>query len=718
MSGNFSKDQSFSHTSSGSSVTSSSPVTDDAVEMVREKGLQLNLTQRTSSSHKSVSSSKAPSFSLSPSVSTPPSPSMKETNETIGMSLKLKNRISSRRSSISQIFSNQLSVNSSMSTEMEGSSSQFDVEERERSHYSDDFESSSTSETYDSQKKLERSRRLGLEFESQLKNLSNLLRIITEELPSYLETKGRKLSKILVPQKQDHILLQIINKMNMIKGFHAAFTDGFDVVDFSSIQEAPQFAAVVIENADVLKSFIPFLKEKTELVEKMKLSRANDKELDLALSKFEKTNFKQGGHLNLQNQLDRIHQTIMRYGFLMDEFSKCFSDGSHMKEKAEEAVNKLKDVTTIIEAEMATATENETRKVHERLQGRFDTFKKARKLLLQERVWSDNGMKRQERYIILFTDCLLVCRLTNSKDPGSTIEKNFYEFDLNTIEIEIDHYREYEKTLKVSTTERGFFFLFENGKLKTDWIKAILDSQEKIKHRIGYNQKVVEAKKKFLKPVWILESGECLMEQCSEKFKSAEERNHCRRCGLSICSLCTGFAPVSQYLFERKIVCPDCFKEIYDDYVTGTLFPEELKHSRKGKLYVKIGKKEEVKAADKLFKEPMKRDLKKFDLEERKKETKAFGLVYLRSGAMETEAFAWLKNDDRLVFVKQKLDFKPIFERNIGNHDVRRSKERDGLVFAFSKRGMTNDDFTFRVEEPYSIKKWNIVLTDHFTETK
>ena len=141
-----------------------------------------------------------------------------------------------------------------------------------------------------------------------------------------------------------------------------------------------------------------------------------------------------------------------------------------------------------------------------------------------------------------------------------------------------------------------------------------------------------------------------------------------------------------------------------------------------------------MKAADKLFKEPMKRDLKKFDLEERKKETKAFGLVYLRlhttkifkinnsyfsrSGAMETEAFAWLKNDDRLVFVKQKLDFKPIFERNIGNHHVRRSKERDGLVFAFSKRGMTNDDFTFRVKQPYSIKKWNTVLADHFTETK
>ncbi|EFP04611.1 hypothetical protein CRE_31295 [Caenorhabditis remanei] len=44
MSGNFSKHQSVSHTSSGSSVTS--PVTDDAVEMVREKGDSLSRTHR------------------------------------------------------------------------------------------------------------------------------------------------------------------------------------------------------------------------------------------------------------------------------------------------------------------------------------------------------------------------------------------------------------------------------------------------------------------------------------------------------------------------------------------------------------------------------------------------------------------------------------------------------------------------------------------------
>ncbi|EFP04561.1 hypothetical protein CRE_31294 [Caenorhabditis remanei] len=669
----------------------------------------------------SVSSSKAPSFLLSPSVSSvaPPSSSMKETNETFGMSMRLRNRIASRLPPFSQLFSKQLSVQSATTTEIESSSSQFNVDEREESSYSDDFESSCTSEMDDSQRKLEKSRRLGQEFEGQLKSLTYLLRIITEELPSYLESQGSKLAKILVPHKhEDHILLQIIKKMKMIKGFHTAFTDGFGVVDFSNIQESPQFPTVVIENADVLKSFIPFLKEKRELVEEMKLSRKNDKDLDSALNKFEKDHFKQGGHLNLQNQLDRIHQTVMRYGFLMDEFAKCFPDGSNMKEKAEEAVKKLKDVTTIIEGEMSTATENETKKVHERLQGRFDTFKKARKLLLQERVWSDNGMKRQERYIVLFTDCMLVCRLTNSKDPGCAFEKDFYEFDLNTIEIEIDQYREYEKTLKVSTTERGFFFLFKNGKLKNDWVKTILDSQEKMKNRIGFDLKVVEAKKKFLKPVWVLESGECLMEQCSEKFNSSEERNHCRRCGLSICSLCTGLAPVSQYLFEKHMVCPDCFKEIHDDYVTGTLFPEELKQSRKGKLYVKTGKREEVMAAEKLFKEPKKRDLKKFDLEERKKETKAFGLVYLRSGAMEIEAYAWLKNDDRLVVVKQKLDFKPIFERNVANHDVRRSKERGGVVFAFSKRGMTNDDFTFRVKQPYSIKKWNTVLSDHFPETE
>ncbi|KAF1759215.1 hypothetical protein GCK72_015676 [Caenorhabditis remanei] len=112
---------------------------------------------------------------------------------------------------ILQLFTKQ----SATSTEIESN-----IEEKEGSWYSDDFGSSSTSEM--DKRKLEKSRRLGVEFEGQLKNLTHLLHIITEVGIAELLRDSTK--------KEDHIVLRIINKMKMIK-------------------EAPQFATVVIDNA-------------------------------------------------------------------------------------------------------------------------------------------------------------------------------------------------------------------------------------------------------------------------------------------------------------------------------------------------------------------------------------------------------------------------------------------------------------------------------------
>ena len=120
-------------------------------------------------------------------------------------------------------FTKQLSVQSATSTEIESN-----IEEREGSWYSDDFGSSSTSEM--AKRKLEKSRRLGVEFEGQLKNLTHLLHIITEV--GFILIFCYKILYFLIPgiaellrdstKKEDHIVLRIINKMKMIKGFHAA----------------------------------------------------------------------------------------------------------------------------------------------------------------------------------------------------------------------------------------------------------------------------------------------------------------------------------------------------------------------------------------------------------------------------------------------------------------------------------------------------------------
>ncbi|EFO92719.1 hypothetical protein CRE_15707 [Caenorhabditis remanei] len=62
----------------------------------------------------------------------------------------------------------------------------------------------------------------------------------------------------------------------------------------------------------------------------------------------------------------------------------------------------------------------------------------------------------------------------------------------------------------------------------------------------------------------------------------------------------------------------------------------------------------ELKVAEKLFKKPKKRDLKRFNLAKRKKETAG-----VRTRLLEV----W--NYGNRGFVKQKLDFKQIFERNL-----------------------------------------------------
>ncbi|EFO90024.1 hypothetical protein CRE_21514 [Caenorhabditis remanei] len=234
--------------------------------------------------------------------------------------------------------------------------------------------------------------------------------------------------------------------MKMIKGFHAAFTDGFRVVDFSNIQEAPQFATVVIDN--VLKR---------ELMEEMTRSWTW-----LSASLKETTS--------------------------SEEFTKCFPDESQMKENAEEAV------TTIIEVEMATedvyvfldSKANST--VSKKLANFF--FKKKCRVAVEKSVASSYSRT--------------VCWFAGSPTQKTQTALS-RRISMNLISTQ-------SKSSKSVNDRQGI--LFKNRKLKTNCIKAILDSQEKMKTRIGYDQNV-------------LESGESLMKQCSEKFKSAEERNHC-----------------------------------------------------------------------------------------------------------------------------------------------------------------------------------------------
>ncbi|KAL7079663.1 hypothetical protein ACQ4LE_001863 [Meloidogyne hapla] len=616
------------------------------------------------------------------------------------------------------------------------------------------------------------------EFYKVERGFVELLQHIGVNYPKYLEEcQKRNGYKWLTPSKGSHspgdVITRITNHLQMILAVHEDFLKSFENKLRNWDSRNPNFAEV-FKNADYLKICNDFLKEKRTLTDEFIQYLKENSELALATRTFEQEGFTEQ-HKNNNNkinqliknninkhyialQLDKVHQNIVQYKSQMERYKKYLPENCIENEIADKALKKLEDVSSGVNQYLVAADNNELLELHRRLQGRFDVFEPGRKLLHKGELLRYTRKMPKARYLILFSDVLLICQYPSIVD---TFDR-FHKIKVEDIQLNIKDHVDYETEFTLISPQKSSSFGAKDKRERDLWVQRISEAKTKpasltklnnslnnkkdlLENENGFeNQKPSKIEFSTVAPEWMRDSKttKCLIVGCETKFNLVKRRHHCRACGWIICGKCVGYAPVVNLEWERDIVCPECFEKTVIAFERGTLFT-----SQKVKV-IKSDQSNEIKLPENCLKMYSINDLSLRILYEKDSRllplSKLFimprngirkriivkgmdfidnsfpsGIVFLRnSRGVVLQRWARLLDQFCLNFYEAEFDDKPSESYFIYGYSVTsKETEKDGTVIELSHHNQIQterkgDEIIFCVRHPGSATNWLNALNE------
>ncbi|CAK5031477.1 unnamed protein product [Meloidogyne enterolobii] len=618
------------------------------------------------------------------------------------------------------------------------------------------------------------------EFYKVERGFVELLQHIGVNYPKYLEECQRRNGyKWLTPSKGSHspgdVITRITNHLQMILAVHEDFLNSFEIKLRKWDSTNPDFAEV-FKNADYLKICNDFLKEKRTLTDEFIQYLKDNSELALATRTFEQEGFTEQ-HKNNNNkinkliknninkhyialQLDKVHQNIVQYKSQMERYKKYLPQNCVEAELADKALRKLEDVSSGVNQYLVGADNNELLELHRRLQGSFDVFEPGRKLLHKGELLRYTRKTPQPRYLVLFSDFLLICKYPSI---GDAFEK-FHKIKVEDIQLNIKDHVDYEIEFTLISPQKSSSFGAKDKRERDVWVQRISEAKTKFLFltKLNNNNSLndrrnllengngeVEEVEKSSKiefssaaPEWMRDSKttKCLIVGCETKFNLVKRRHHCRACGWIICGKCVGYAPVVNLEWERDIVCPECFEKTVIAFERGTLFTSQkvrvIKTDDETELPENCLKKYSINDISlRIFYENGSRLLplsklfimskngirKKIIVKEMVSIDNSFpsGIVFLRnSRGIVLQRWARLLDQFCLNFYEAEFDDKPSESYFIYGYSVTsKETEKDGTVIELThhnqiKTERKGDEIIFCVRHPGSATNWLNALNE------
>ncbi|KAI1711295.1 FYVE zinc finger domain-containing protein [Ditylenchus destructor] len=497
------------------------------------------------------------------------------------------------------------------------------------------------------------------EFFTVQRTYVELLENIGEHYPIYLNEYANKSGRPLLTST--HVIYRISNHFKQILAFHkvllAEFAEKYSKWDSNH----PDLAQILQKNAEFLKICSSFLKEKRTLCAELQQALDESKELAYSTRRFEDDVLNAGissgnnnlsiakadsfvGSLNgggsvmslrgisIVMHLDAVHQNVVRYKLLMERYRKLLPDTLVEAKIADEALKKLTGVSNTVNGFLATAdADKRLLELHRRLEGVFDVFAPGRFLIHEGELQRQTRKELQPRYLILFSDNMLICRYAMGTDHFDA--QRIYTIPIDKVQVKVEEHEDHENEFVLISTKKSSGFFAKNKRERDVWVKRILEARKEAKDnrrkRRSYVLKQkpstsnnnscedspdvevrpivsfdancnnttngsvmtravsenctaparvrVRASERYEAP-WIPDdkATKCLMEGCNTKFNFVQRRHHCRQCGWLICRKCVGYAPVKVKDYERNKVCPSCYYDIKDSFEKGALFPRTM----------------------------------------------------------------------------------------------------------------------------------------------
>lgn len=342
---------------------------------------------------------------------------------------------------------------------------------------------------------------------------------------------------------------------------------------------------------DIIAKLAPFLKLYTEYVKNFdnsmnlinKWTNQSPKFASL-LQEIQKE--PECGQLSLQHHMLGPIQRVPRYELLLKEYLKCLDPESPDKAEAEKALDLVTEA-----ARHSNTTMDKLKKFEQLLgilqnlngEGIHDLVSPTRELVKEGPITkiSARSGEKQDRYLFLFNDLLLVCI---SQLMGKY--KVRARLSVDGMDVLPGENLSIQNTFCIKCTEKSVEFLdVANNGEGLDWLAAfeivITDFLNKMKlNRVMSDE--VTGSKVALKdhevlgsqllgkraPKWIKdeEVTMCMEYTCQDKFTRIRRRHHCRACGKIFCGKCSSRKVQLEYdNNQSNRVCQKCYETLKGD---------------------------------------------------------------------------------------------------------------------------------------------------------
>jgi hypothetical protein len=327
---------------------------------------------------------------------------------------------------------------------------------------------------------------------------------------------------------------------------------------------------------DVMKKFAPFLKLYTDYVRNFDHAMETinswiEKSPKFASMLEELQKLPECGHLTLQHHMLEPIQRVPRYELILRDYMKHLEANSVDREDTQCALELVSKAA--VHSNEAMRKIEKFRKlldISESLGDNIDLISPTRELIKEGKILriSERDGDRYERYMMLFSDLLLVCHNLPVVIGSKQKYKIKSKIDIDGMEVCDGNNLEIANTFIVKGRQKSIELLASSPEEKLEWQTAIEDAI------VDYTRKLLSRKAtlQFLDvvsvqelgkraPTWIKDQETSMCMRCSDNFTAFRRRHHCRACGLVVCNKCSSRKIRLAYDDDHENrVCNDCFK--------------------------------------------------------------------------------------------------------------------------------------------------------------
>ena len=358
-------------------------------------------------------------------------------------------------------------------------------------------------------------------------NLKNCFQIILNPLHGAITSRQVLLT--------DQTLFPLFQKLRIILDISSALYE--KLTKYSANPEQVSIASVFSDFPKLVENYFDYIKAFHQLTPILRKTRKKVRSFDDFLKAKEEEQKD-----TLESILIQPIQRPMRYRLLLQELIKCTPEDAPEMPCLKATLEDLCKVIAEIDAKIEHFEELVEMVQLQKVVSDFQVFKAHRRLLFHGCVMKFSRKTKDERYLILCSDVLLVlCRKFTEK---WSVNKMYRSGDYNIKTV--DDNPPFENCVDVRQQKKSFRISLKSAQEK----RAILEAFDKMKGINKIDQHALEMK--GFAPVWIPDELAQRCMSCHAKFNVINRRHHCRYCGDCICGKC----------FENKIVCPGLGSEV------------------------------------------------------------------------------------------------------------------------------------------------------------